>query len=69
MRHDHRVIGDDLQQFVGHPVGVRCQEAQALQAIHLCHDLQQLCQVGTVGDILAVAVDDLAQQGDLFDAL
>ncbi len=48
------------------------EEANALQPRLLGHIMdraQQVGQIGAVGDVFAVAVDDLPQQGDLSDAL
>jgi hypothetical protein len=56
-------------KFIRHPVGVRGQEADALQTFDIVDDAQQFRQAGPIGYILAIAVDDLPQQGDLSHAL
>ena len=42
------------------------QETDAFQTLHTVNYAQQARQVWPVRNVLAVAVDDLAQQGDLF---
>ena len=69
MRHHLGQLGHRIQQLVGHPVGMRGQEADPLQAFDLVQHAQQAGQVRAIRDVFAVAVDDLAEQGDLFDTL
>ena len=72
MWHDARQLGNSVQQLVAHPVGVAGQEANPLHARLLggiMHNPQQVRQVGTIGDIFAIAVDNLPQQRNFFDAL
>ncbi len=65
VRHDLRKLGDRLHQFLGEIVRMRGQEADALDALDLMDDAQQRRQVGAIGNIFAVAVHDLTEQGDL----
>ena len=45
------------------------EEADALQAFHAVDLAEQAGEIGAIGDVFAVAVHDLPQQSDLFDAL
>jgi len=69
VRHDLRQLGNGVHQFFAEVVGVRGQEADALDPFDLMDDAQQRSQVWTVEHVGAVAVDDLPQQGDFPDAL
>ena len=69
VRHKLGHLGDGVHQFFAEVVGMRGQEADALDAIHFVDQAQQTGQVGAIGDVFAVAVYDLTQQGDFFDAL
>ena len=69
VRHELGKVGDGVHQIVVEVVGVRGQEADALDALDFVHQAQQAGQVGAIGDVFAVAVYDLTEQGDFFDAL
>ena len=69
VRHDLGQFGHGFHQFVGEVIGMRGQEADALDALDLMDDAQQRGQVWTIGDVLAVAIHDLSEQRDFLDAL
>ena len=61
--------GNGFEQFIRHPVWVRGEKTQPFQAFDLAQSFEELGQTRVGGLILTIAVDDLPQQGDLFDAL
>ena len=69
VRHHLRQFRHGIEQFLGHPVGVRGQEADAFQTIYGVDSAQQTCQVRAVCKVLAVAVHNLTQKGDFLDPL
>ncbi len=69
VRHHLGELRHGLHQFFAEVVGVRGQEADALDAFDLMHDAQQAGKIWPIGDVLAVTVDDLAEQSNFLDAL
>ena len=66
---DFREFSDRIEQIVRHPVGMRGQEADPFQAVDLVQYPQQVLQARSIFQIHPVAVDDLAQEGDLAHTL
>ncbi len=48
---------------------MRSQEADAFDPLDLMNNAQQTCEVGTIGNILAIAVNDLTEKRDFLHAL
>ena len=69
VRHDARKFGDGLNEIIAKIIGMRSQEADALDAVDFMDEAQQRREVGTIGNILAVAIHDLTEQGHFFYAL
>src|SRR5690606_14279351 len=72
VRHPAGQFGDGVQQPVGHPVRVAGEAANARSPAffrRVMDDMQQVCQIGPVGAVLAVAIHNLTEQRDFFHAL
>jgi len=69
VRHDLGLLRHTVNQFIRHPVGVRGQEADALQPVQRLKLAHQRGQGGIGWFIFAVAIHNLTEQGDLTYAL
>ncbi len=70
--HHFGKFGDRVHQIFPKIIWVRGQEANtfdAFRARRVMHDAQQTREIGPVRDILAVAIDDLAEERYFLDAL
>ena len=54
-----------IEQFVVHVIGMRGEKADAFDAVNVVKHAQQFGETRTIGDVVAVAVDDLSQGGSL----
>ena len=66
---DLRQLGHRVEQLVVHPIRMRGQEANTLDAVNAVDHAQQIGQIGAVAEILAIAIDDLAQERHFLHAL
>src|SRR5215207_9672748 len=61
VRHDFGKFGNSIHEFFGEIVGMRCEEANTLDALDLMNNAKKRGKVGTVWNILAIPINDLAQ--------
>ena len=69
VRHHLGQSAHGVEQFRGHVIRVRGQEADALQAVDIVEHAQQVGQAWALAHVVAIAIHYLSEQGHFLDAL